>query len=423
MITHICAILLTTSLLAGSASSAATKAAEAGISASASDQTLQRLMDQVRSRSLVGKSAEPNGLSAAPVSTARLQERAELLKTGEAALARLDLEAALQAFERASLILHAADTEIALVRSYMQRGEYRRALAFGAHTAGAHLDVVGGAALYGWLLQSGGQPAVAQRLLTEAEARVPGSPLVKSVQQQLRSGAPLATGPLLQLPARLAPYSSSPLLPASARVVGSGVLLASGGQALVPLALIPVTGKIWLRNGLGQLTTASMEKRLPVSGLALLKLQTALTAPEEFTSAAHDAFPGSVGFAVEYVAAMESVPAWPVLRTGFLGAAVTNGQGKEVGRPLGIEMPPGPRGGPVFNASGQFIGLALPGKQGQADLLVPVSQVGHELRNAGGEKLVAALGWAPAKDIPARWSVDKIYETSLKASLQLITVP
>lgn len=426
MIDRAYAILLAASLLAVSASSAAAnpaaKAAEAG--SNVSDETLLRLMEQVRSRSPASKSATPVGREAAPVSPARLQERAALLTTGEAALARLDLEAAVQAFERASLIQHAADTEIALVRSYMQRGEYRRALAFGAHTAGAHLDVVGGAALYAWLLQAGGQTAVAQRLLTEAEARVPGSPLVKSVQQQLRSGAQLATGALLQLPARLAPYGSSQILPASARVFGSGILLPSGEQALVPLALISLAGKIWLRNGLGQLTPATIAKRLPASGLALLRLQTALPAPEDYKFSANDAFPGSVGFAVEYVAAMDSAPAWPVLRTGFLGAALMNDEGKEVGRQLGIEMPPGPRGGPIFNGNGQLIGLALHGgKPGKANLLVPVSHLRRELRKISAVNPATALALAPATDTPARWSVDQIYETSLKASLQVITVP
>ena len=55
------------------------------------------------------------------------QERSELLQRGEAALARGDVDQALDAFERAGTMMHAADAEMALVRAYMQSGAYRRA--------------------------------------------------------------------------------------------------------------------------------------------------------------------------------------------------------------------------------------------------------------------------------------------------------
>lgn len=74
----------------------------------------------------------------------RSSERSALLAQGESALARGDVGNALAAFERAALMLHAADTEMALVRTYMQAGEYRRAVSFSAHTAGAHRQAVAG---------------------------------------------------------------------------------------------------------------------------------------------------------------------------------------------------------------------------------------------------------------------------------------
>ena len=109
---------------------------------------LRQFMEQVRPQPSASEAGGQAVREAAAVSPARLLERADLLKTGEAALSRLDVNAALDAFERAALIVHAADTEIALVRTYMQGGDYRRALAFGAHTAGSHLDVIGGSTLY-----------------------------------------------------------------------------------------------------------------------------------------------------------------------------------------------------------------------------------------------------------------------------------
>jgi len=337
----------------------------------------------------------------------RLKERADLLKTGELALSRRQVDTALADFDRAAMILHAADTEMALVRGYMQGGEYRRALAFGAHTAGAHLDVAGGAALYAWLLHSGGQGEVAQRLISQALGRSAGQPLVASVQQQLQSGQPRAAGALLDLPARLAPYGDARGLPANARVAGSGVLLAPGTQALVPLALMPRSGVVWVRNGLGQLARARLRQRLPELGLALVQLHTALPAADTVWGASNDAFPGSVGHAVEYAAAPDATPAWPLLRTGFMGAAQGNN------RLLGIDMPPGPRGGPVFDAAGRLLGLARPGQPGQPDQWVTVRQ----LRKALGKQVAPP---PPTGEVTPT-SMDKIYESSLRLTLQLMT--
>jgi len=360
-----------------------------------------------RLRRLMAQAGDKAAYDAQTASPERLKERADLLKTGELALSRRQVDKALADFDRAAMILHAADTEMALVRGYMQGGEYRRALAFGAHTAGAHLDVVGGAALYAWLLHSGGQGEVAQRLISQALVRSAGQPLVASVQQQLKSGQPRAAGALLGLPARLAPYGNAKGLPANARVAGSGVLLASGTQALVPLELMPRSGPVWVRNGLGQLARARLSQRLPKLGLALVQLQTVLPVADTVWGAPGDAFPGSVGHAVEYVAVPDATPAWPLLRTGFMGAA----QGDS--RLLGIDMPPGPRGGPVFDAAGLLSGLARPGKPGQPDQWVTVRQ----LRKALGKQVAPP---PPTGEVTPT-SMDKIYESSLRLTLQLMT--
>lgn len=385
---------------------------------------LRQFMEQVRPQPSASQAGGQAVREAAALSPARLLERADLLKTGETALARLDVTAALDAFERATLILHAADTEIALVRTYMQRGEYRRALAFGAHTAGAHLDVIGGSTLYAWLLHVGGQPAIAQRLLAASESRMPGNPVVAAVQQQLRSNNPVATGQLLAPPTRLAPYGDAKGLPENARVAGSALLLQSGTGALVPLGLLPRSGKLWLRNGLGQLVKAKPDKRFIDLKVALVRLDGPLPVAEDLQIAPGDAFPGSPAFAVEYVSTPDAAPAWPVLRTGFLGGA----KGDAGERLLGIDMPAGPRGGPVFDGAGRLIGLALPRSSGPAgsvgdDTLVPVSQLRKALSGAmASEQWTAQDAAAPAGPRP-RGLVDKIYEGSLKTSLQVITAP
>jgi hypothetical protein len=418
--------LLAVGLLVAGAPSARAAVPSGGPAPTASrpsDERLRQFMAQVRPQPTASQAGGSAVRAAAAVSPERLQERADLLKSGEAALARLDLDTALRAFEGAALILHAADTEIALVRRYMQGGEYRRALAFGAHTAGAHLDVVGGSALYAWLLHVGGQRAVAQRLLAEAAARMPGNPVVGAVQQQLGTEAPLATGPLLAPPTRLAPYGASTGVPASARIVGTGLLLRSGRHALVPLSLMPRSGGLWLRNGLGQLARARLDRPLPALGVALVQLDSALPVPDVLWVASRDAFPGSVGFAVEYVSAPDASPAWPVLHSGFVGGvAQDTGAGTPI-RLLGIDLPPGPHGGPVFDAAGRLTGLALQGQRGTPDRLVPVSQLNQAIRVARGSGTVNALGLPPPHDTGARPAMDLVYETSLKVTLQVIRAP
>lgn len=346
----------------------------------------------------------------------RALERTKLLRTGESALSKLQLDAASRAFEGAALMAHSADSEIGLVRTYMQSGAYRRALAFCAHTAGAHLDAVEGSALYAWLLHMGGQAGIAQLLLIDTQARVPGNPLLKSVQRQLRSGKPKATPDLLVLPYRMAPYGAAKALPPNARVAGSGLLLQDGKHALVPLNLVPHSAKLWLRNGLGQLAEARLEQPL-TGGVALLSLSRALPVPENMLISGATAFPGSVGFAVEYVPTVDSAPAWPLLRSGFLGG-VSVGMNE---RKLGIEMPAGPRGGPVFDAAGRLIGLALPASAGLSDRLVSISELVHALGSGSGKGAPVRLDTtAPAGAAPTA-AVDMIYETSLKATLQVIT--
>jgi hypothetical protein len=371
-----------------------------------SQQKLKQLMLQVQARAAGGTSSA-NQAPAVAEQAARLQERSALLALGEAALARSDADAAQQAFERAALIQHAADTEMGLVRTSMQQGQYRRALAFGAHTAGAHLDVVGGSALYAWLLHLGGQAAVAQRLLTDATARAPTQPLLVAVQKQLLADAPLASGLLLQTPVRMAPYGPLAGLPKGARVVGTGLLAGGGLMALLPKGTLGKSTKVWVRNGLGQMALAHIDRKFSDLGIVALRLRTALPLVEPLQLAPGDAFPGSVAYVVEYAPSHDATPQWPALHTGFLGSPLAS----HAARPLGITLSPGPRGGPVFDDGGRLVGMAVR-QSGATDQLVLASRL--------LERIGAALGSATTAAQRQRTSVDQVYESALRSTLQII---
>jgi hypothetical protein len=406
-------------------------AVPAGVAASAtsatsisSDEKLRQFMQQIRPQPDAARAGGQAVRDAQSVSAERLTQRSELLKQGELLLSQRRPADALTTFERAALILHAADSEMAIVRSHMQAGDYRRALAFGAHTAGAHLDVVGGSALYAWLLYAGGQTQVAQRLLAEAKARSASSPLIAAVSAQLDTGQPRATGSLLALPTRLAPYGDASGIPKSARVVGSAALLPGGTLALVPAAFLsPAKAGLWLRNGLGQTAQATVTQRLPELGVAVVSLIPPLAVAEDYSVAPRDAFAGSIGYAIEYPSLPTAEAAWPLLHAGFLGGQADAIDPASSWRSLGIAMPKGPRGGPVFDAAGRLAGIALPrssykGKTGAADLMVPVSALKVALGARLAEPPIAPA--QPQGGPSPKAAMDRVYESALKSSLQVI---
>lgn len=367
------------------------------------DSKLRQVMELARQRAQSPEARPPS-----PPDPQRLSERSALLAQAERALARSDVDAALHAFDRAAMILHAADTEMGLVRAYMQSGEYRRALAFVSHTAAAHRDVAGGSVLYAWLLHAGGQRAAALRVLDEFKQRSPAEPLAIAAHAELSVNAPLASGRMLEAPARLAPYGSTAGLPATARVVGTGVLLGSGDRVLAPLASMPTASRVWVRNGVGELRRARLERRSTPTQLAVLRLDDALPADQQLKVASRDPFPGSIGYTVEYVASADAVPRWPILHSGFIGMPTADGAHRE----LGIDVPAGARGGPVFDAQGNLTGIAVPVQSG-TDRVVTVSQ----LRDLLGPGTAASA----TLQAGARAPVDQIYESALKTAVQIIS--
>jgi len=352
---------------------------------------------------------------------ARMAQRAELLREGEQRLSQGDADGAERTFERAASMLHAADTEMGLVRAAMQAGDYRRATDFAAHTAGAHAEDVSGAALYAWLLHLGGQVAFAQTVLDKAQAsvgpRVAGQSVIAQTREALAASVPVAPAALRQAPARLAPYAHGAVVPPGSRVMGTGFLLPDGLSALLPASCLPPAGGgLWLRDGLGQTVVAAVDAvdaAAPQHGLVRVKLSAPLSSrdgigmDEVWRVPPQDAYAGSPAVALVQGLGAGDQAGWPLMRLGFLGMPLA----ESPWRKLGIDVSAPELGGPVLDLSGRLLGISLKGDQGRA-LMVPVSL----LRQDWGD----ALGRVSHEPASTRQPLDVLYERALRTTLQVI---
>jgi hypothetical protein len=350
---------------------------------------------------------------------ARLPARIALLARAQAELEHGDATASLDDFERAAMMLHAADAELGLIRSAMQDGQYRRALAMCAHTAGEHVDEPDGGLLYAWLLRVGGQPALAERVLAQAQAHAGDSPLVRAASAALAKPLPLASGPLLTGADRMAPWpvptATDAAPPTHARFASNAVLLDDGATALAPLATLPGDehAGIWVRNALGHATRARIDRSqdaLGAMGLVLLKLETPLQAGAIVPAAARDPFAGSPGFSIQFASTAD--PAWPVLAQGFLGGAA----GLDGPRRLGFDGLAAAPGAPVLDAAGRLAGITIRTQGGQTTWL-PASMWRATLPAAAASSVAAAPAGARQLAAP-----DEIYESGMQRALQVLAV-
>lgn len=355
-----------------------------------------------------------------PASSALVDARRQLLDDGERLLSLGDVQSARQALDRAAMMLHAPDTEAALVRSQMQAGDYRQALAFAAHAAGAHRrEWPAGTALYVWLLRVGGQGVVAQRMLDEALTLAPDDAALLALRAQLRLPWPHVNGPLRAPPLQLAPYAVGELAPPGARAAGTALLLGSGTAALVPTALLQGSGRLqdrlWLRNGLGQTVAASEVSRDEALGVSLLRLAQALPVAR-LQLVPREPFGGAAASMIEFGSA-DAAAAWPLLRQGFFARVAASGGPRR----LGIEAPAGPRGGPVFDASGRLAGIAIAGADcgadGQDNLLPAAALLARFGPLLAGPLLQAGTDGAPGL---GGAELDEVYERSLRSVLQVL---
>jgi len=336
----------------------------------------------------------------------RLEQVRSLVAAGESALQAGDPTGAEAAFDAAANIVHSADVEMGLVRTYMQAGDYRRAVAFASHAAGAHRQVPAATALYAWLLNAGGQGVAARRFVDEARLAAPGDPALRQVHEMLDGVGDRDAEALMAAPARTAPYANGAQAAVTARAVGSGVLMDAGRHAALPAPLAHGARQLWVRNGMGQTRQATVVAGSGDAGVTVVRLDAALPDAPALQWLERAPFAGSPAFAMEFAPGSDATPAWPLLRQCFFARAAA-------GQPGGLllDAAPGPRGGPVFDAQGRLAGMAVPGAAG-GTAWVPVSS--FQLPGA-------PVNAAPAAAAPLpRVMADALYETGLRVALQVL---
>jgi hypothetical protein len=317
----------------------------------------------------------------------------------------------------------------------MQMGEYRRALAFASHTAGAHLEAPAATALYAWLLRVGGQDAYASLVLEAALQRHAADPVLVATRRALAEPRPSVPPELLESPYRLAPYewrgasegesTRAVSLDSNVRSVGTAFLIDGGRRALVALDIVDGATAIWVRSALGQTREARVDARLDGSGLALLRLDAAMELPPtvdaEPTTATMDPWAGSPGYVIEYATSERGGPSWPFLQAGFFGDAASPG-----GPRLGITSV-GPGGAAVFDANGRWVGIAM-----RADASSPAER--RWMPISALRKALALLDEGPVSPAPSsrpaessvarslgqRLGLDAVYEGAMPRVLQVI---
>lgn len=318
----------------------------------------------------------------------RAPAQQQLLDIAALALMRGDAAAALRDYEAAAAREHSLDIELGIVRSLMRGGEYRRALSFAAHSAGAHGDDVRGALLYARLLDLGGQGEAARRVLDGAAMRAGHAAALSAARQSIAWEEQAMFEPL----------------PAGSQVTAVGALVDGGRRALVPAASLGGATTLAVLDGLGRSVQARVVDHDERLGVALLVLEPPFDASPRLQAPPREPFPGVPAYAVGASCAVPrgDCAVWPRLHLGFLGSVdAANGE-----RTLGIEVGSGPLGGPVFDASGRWLGIALPGSRGA--------------RLLSSRVLGERFGLTGDANVSAPLSADALYEVAMRVSLQAI---
>ncbi len=220
---------------------------------------------------------------------------------------------------------------------------------------------------------------------------------------------------------------SFPIHSGSTAKSGNGFIVDKGRRILTNASLVSSSsGDIWVRNGLGTIRKARVEKILPDQGLALLRFETPY--PKEW-SLPKQTFTVPEGvrfcFVLGFPVTDELEKSYPILAPGVVVRADTGYGGlMQVTSSLGSDN----SGSPVFDSSGKFIGLTL-GKQeplkGILDRDALLGKGTFAVRADGLQKLLpdsvqTGKKMAKNKAVKGTPSVEELYEKLLPVVVMIV---
>lgn len=364
--------------------------------------------------------AQRAGVSAEGAPTDAGSEYARLMSTAEVALAQGEAARAAALFEAAAgSDHHSAAAELGMARAYLQEGEFRKAVSLASAVAVEHHESEARAFL-AWLHYLGGQRQIAQRTLASLLEERPGDGAALAVLGRLRAHQGLDSDgglepPALGLDPHLQVRAGEPGA-ADLHPLANGVLVDQGRRVLTSATALSNAGggRLWIRDGLGRLQEARVER--VEDAVAVLVLPPDAAGQTRVAARAGRAFAGRPCFVLGFPAGSGGRAVWPVLTPGFLG--LPEGQGHALTLPP--DIPPGAEGGIVFDGGGQWVGLVLParGEAGagggyrmlQASALVGPPLAGLEAPPSGGRR-------------PASLSLDEIYERGMRVLVRVLVSP
>ncbi len=211
---------------------------------------------------------------------------------------------------------------------------------------------------------------------------------------------------------------------------GNGFIIDKGRRVVTNASLVSKpNNEIWIRNGLGKIRKAKLEKTLPEQGLALLKLDTAYPKTWSLPDHSFNA-PGDVHFCFvlgfPITEALEKT--YPVLSPGIVVRPDTGYGGlMQVTSSLGSEN----SGSPIFDGSGKFIGMTLAKQEplkGVTDRDALLGKGTFAVRANEIQKLLPSKAHSKKKPLKNKAvqgnpSVEELYENLLPTVVTIVVTP
>jgi hypothetical protein len=388
------------------------------------------------------------------------------LQSAQEAIDRGDLAQAAEIYEAIGSGGESIEAEIGMVRTALQRGEFRKAVSDANHTASENLESTEAAAILAYLLDRTGRTEQALSSLQKLESQRPQEWIAFAahaeilidrldprqaltiVDAALENQKPSKPPELLRLAARArsamaveeeewgkarrraSPRQSTwiavssevlPIAPGDIAAAGNGVVIDEGKAVLTDASLFNASrGKAWVRNGVGQVRSAAIER---VDGEPQNMVRLRLDQPFPVVAATQVAGPESTRFCFVFAfgAPGNPDPAFPAITPGMVVRADTGIGGlMQITSALGA----GHNGAAVFDPRGRLLGMAIaPGNR----VLAGKEDVRKALGNSSVafrvDRLLSAAKVPPATGPqPPMPSVEELYEKLAPAVVQVIAL-